>query len=98
MIKNNIETFFKKVSKKCSIKDSEKFDVLVVDPPWNQGKTGLRGVRPNQTKTLDYPTLSKEEIIKLPDGTLSTVYHYLKNSNVAIESVLTNTEFEEIQT
>ena len=25
-------------------------DVLVVDPPWNQGKTGYRGVRPNQTK------------------------------------------------
>ena len=44
----------------------EKFDVLVVDPPWNQGKTGYRGVRPNQTKKLDYPTLSKEEIIQLP--------------------------------
>ena len=33
-----------------------KFDVLIVDPPWNQGKTGFRGVRPNQTKKLDYPT------------------------------------------
>ena len=37
-----------------------------------------------------------EEIIKLPDGSLTTVYHYLKNSEVAIEEVLTNTEFEEI--
>ena len=55
-----------RANKKCSIKDSEKFDVLVVDPPWNQGKTGYRGVRPNQTKKMDYPTLSKEEIIKLP--------------------------------
>ena len=39
-----------------------------------------------------------EEIIKLPDGTLTTVYHYLKNSDVAIEEVLTNPEFEEIVT
>ena len=62
----NIKQYFDKISKKCKIKNSEKFDVLVVDPPWNQGKTGYRGVRPNQTKKLDYPTLSKEEIIKLP--------------------------------
>jgi len=41
---------------------------------------------------------SGEEIIKLPDGTLTTVYHYLKNSDVVIEEVLTNPEFEEIQT
>ena len=63
---NNIEKYFEQISKKCKIKTSEKFNVLIIDPPWNQGKTGLRGVRPNQTKTLDYPTLSKEEIIKLP--------------------------------
>jgi ribonucleoside-diphosphate reductase alpha chain len=41
---------------------------------------------------------SGEEIIKLQDGTLTTVYHYLKNSDIAIEEVLTNPEFEEIQT
>ena len=49
----NIRQYFEKISKKCKIKNSEKFDVLVVDPPWNQGKTGYRGVRPNQTKKLD---------------------------------------------
>jgi ribonucleoside-diphosphate reductase alpha chain len=43
-------------------------------------------------------TATGEEIIKLPDGTLTTVYHYLKNSDIAIEEVLTNPEFEEIQT
>jgi len=43
-------------------------------------------------------TANGEEIIKLPDGTLTTVYHYLKNSDVAIEEVLTSTEFEEIET
>ena len=43
-------------------------------------------------------TANGEEIIKLPNGALTTVYHYLKNSDIAIEEVLTNPEFEEIQT
>ena len=43
-------------------------------------------------------TANGEEIIKLQDGTLTTVYHHLKNSDIAIEEVLTNTKFEEIKT
>lgn len=43
-----------------------KYRVLVVDPPWNQGKTGKRSVRPNQTTVLDYPTLDKEALRQLP--------------------------------
>ena len=31
------------------------YRVLVVDPPWNQGKTRRRSVRPNQNTVLDYP-------------------------------------------
>ena len=42
-------------------------------------------------------TANGEEIIKLPDGSLTTVYHHLKNSDIAIETVLTNTKFEEIE-
>lgn len=43
-----------------------KYSAIVVDPPWNQGKTGKRKVRPNQGLELDYPTLSKEELMQLP--------------------------------
>ena len=43
-----------------------KYKVIVVDPPWNQGKTGLRKVRPNQGKTLSYSTMTKEELLQLP--------------------------------
>ncbi len=39
---------------------------VVVDPPWDQGKTGKRSCRPNQTSTLDYPTLTPHEIINMP--------------------------------
>ena len=42
-------------------------------------------------------TANGEEIIKLPDGSLTTVYHHLKNSDIAVEEVLTNTEFEGIK-
>jgi len=39
-----------------------------------------------------------EEIIKLPDGSLTTIYHhYLKNSDIAIEEVLTNAKLEGIE-
>ncbi len=65
MIKD-IENYYNKISKKCKIASNNKYDVIVVDPPWNQGKTGYRGTRPNQTQKLDYPTLSKDEIMKLP--------------------------------
>ena len=45
---------------------NKKYKCIVVDPPWNQGKTGKRSVRPNQGTTLDYPTMSKEELLRLP--------------------------------
>lgn len=39
---------------------------LVVDPPWNQRKTGRRSVRPNQGMFLDYKTMSCDQIKQLP--------------------------------
>ena len=43
-------------------------------------------------------TVTGEEIIKMPDGSLTTVYHYLKSSDIAIEEVINNQEFEGIET
>lgn len=57
---------FTAISRKCGVKKGDKFKVLVVDPPWNQGKTAYRATRPHQTQTLDYPTLVKEQIKQLP--------------------------------
>ena len=33
------------------------FSVVYADPPWRQLKGGLRNVRPNQGRSLDYPVL-----------------------------------------
>ena len=43
-----------------------EYRCLVVDPPWDQGKTGKRACRPNQGTGLDYPTLTPEQIKALP--------------------------------
>ena len=45
---------------------AKRYDVIVVDPPWPTGKTGKRSSRPNQTESLDYPTMSIDEIQLLP--------------------------------
>lgn len=37
-----------------------------------------------------------DEILKLPNGKLTTVYHYLKNSEVNIEEMIDKTKFEEV--
>ena len=44
----------------------EWYRCLVVDPPWDQGKTGKRKARPNQGVNLDYRTMKPDEIADLP--------------------------------
>ena len=39
-------------------------------------------------------TINGDEIIKLPDGSLTTMYHYLKNSNKEIEEIISSVNFE----
>ena len=38
--------------------------------------------------------INGDEIIKLPNGRLTTMYHYMKNSNTKIEEVISNSQFE----
>ena len=66
MNEKDLKKNFAKINKKCKINKKDKFSVLVIDPPWNQGKTAKRSVRPNQTQTMDYQTMSKEEIALMP--------------------------------
>lgn len=39
----------------------KKYGCIVVDPPW-QMKKSQRTIRPNQTKELDYPTMTLQEV------------------------------------
>ena len=40
--------------------------------------------------------LSGDEIIKMPDGSLTTIYHFLKNSNMKIEEFIMTNQFQEV--
>lgn len=44
-----------------------KYDIFMIDPPYPQKKGGLRKVRPNQERDLDYDTLELKEIFDLLD-------------------------------
>ena len=46
----------------------------------------------------DEVVINGDEIIKLDDGSLTTMYHYLKNSNKQIEEVISSSDFENIKT
>jgi len=72
---------------------NKKYDVIVIDPPWPVKKI-IRGVRPNQTASLDYPTMKLNEIKKLPINTIAkdnsicflwTIQKYLRDSFDVLE-------------
>lgn len=48
---------------------NKQYDVIYADPPWPVTKI-IRKVRPNQV-TMDYPTMSLQDITNLPVGTLA---------------------------
>lgn len=54
------------ISNDWTSKRANRYRCIVVDPPWDQGKTGKRKVRPNQNMKLDYPTLTPDQIRQLP--------------------------------
>ena len=44
----------------------QKYNTIVIDPPWQISMAGIKNVRPNQRKALPYNTMSLEEIKQLP--------------------------------
>ena len=56
---------------------NKKYKCIIIDPPWNQGKTGLRKVRPNQSKILGYPTMNKKELMQIPINDISDRQSFL---------------------
>ena len=60
-----------------------KYKCLVIDPPYDQGKTGLRKARPNQGTDLPYETMTYEEIAALPvqDWAMTDAFLWLWATN-----------------
>jgi len=46
------------------------YTIFMIDPPWPKKKGGLRKVTPNQTRELDYSTMSVGAIFRLLDASI----------------------------
>jgi len=44
------------------MEEEKSYQIIYADPPWKQSKGGLRKVRPNQERELDYKTLGLGDI------------------------------------
>lgn len=56
----------------------KKYQVIYADPPWEQSKGGLRKVRPNQDRKLDYPTMGsggiRQYFYNFPDASVLFIW------------------------
>lgn len=56
-----------------ALSESQKFSVIMIDPPWPQRKGNVRKVRPNQARELDYRTMPVNLIFQLLDRDIFSV-------------------------
>lgn len=45
----------------------DRYQILMIDPPWDKVKSGRRSVRPNQGRKMNYATMPTKEIFMLLD-------------------------------
>lgn len=71
-----------------------RYDILMIDPPWPKKKGGIRKVRPNQDRLLDYETMSEYDIYRLLDSKI--LFNYANDKHIVfiwtIDSFLAFTE------
>lgn len=53
--------------------EENRYAIIYTDPPWPQEKGNLRKVRPNQSKKLDYSTMSLNDIKQVHEPFLASV-------------------------
>jgi ribonucleoside-diphosphate reductase alpha chain len=78
-------------------RDGSRFPILSVEgelTEFQKQKGKMYTIANENGETVE---VNGDEIMKMPDGSLTTVYHYLKNSNIGIEDVLKSTQFEEVE-
>lgn len=67
----------------------------MIDPPWDKKKGGVRKSRPNQSRILDYDTMSTEDIFRLLD---TEIFILAQKAHCVfmwtIDQFLTDSEYE----
>ena len=76
-------------------RDGSRFPILSVEgeaTEFQENKIKKYTITNDNDETVE---ISGDEIIKMPDGSLTTIYHFLKNSDMKIEEFITTNEFQE---
>ena len=78
-------------------RDGSRFPILSVDEgkatEFQKNKIKKYTITDENNEKME---ISGDEIIKMPDGSLTTIYHFIKNSNMKIDELLTINELQEI--
>jgi len=78
-------------------RDGSRFPILSTEgklTEFQKEKSKQYQIANNEGKEV---LVNGDEIIKLDDGSLTTVYHFMRNSDIAIEEVLENSKFENVE-
>ena len=77
-------------------RDGSRFPILSVEGEKTQFQLQMDTMYKITQDDGEIVECKGDEILKMPNGRLTTVYHYLKNSDVNIEEVIDETKFEEV--
>ena len=77
-------------------RDGSRFPILSVEGEITEFQTAKVKKYTITNDDNEKVEISGDEIIKMPDGSLTTIYHFLKNSDTKIEELLSNNQFQEI--
>jgi len=77
-------------------RDGSRFPILSTEKKLSNFQTNKEKQFKIENDNGEETFVQGDDIIKLPDGSLTTMYHYLKNSEKGIEEVLSTTKFEDV--
>ena len=91
-----IHAWKKKLKGITVYRDGSRFPILSVDGQKTQFQKQMDTTYNITQEDGEIVECKGDEILKMPNGRLTTVYHYLKNSDVNIEQIIDETKFEEV--
>jgi len=91
-----IHAWKKKLKGITVYRDGSRFPILSVEGKKTQFQKQMDTTYNITQEDGEIVECKGDEIIKMPNGKLTTVYHYLKNSDVNIEQIIDETKFEEV--
>ena len=77
-------------------RDGSRFPILSTEGKLSHFQTNKEKQFKIENDNGEEMFVKGDDIIKLPNGALTTMYHYLKNSEKGIEEVLSTTKFEDV--